>query len=404
MSQPLSTSRADVVIAGGGVAALEALIALHELAPGRVRAMLVAPEPDFVYRPLSVTEPFCLGHATRYPLAEVARDFDAELVRGALAEVDAPGHTVTLGDGSTLNYESLLVAVGARSHSVFAHAITFGAEGAPEALSGLLADLEEGYARRVAFVVPSSATWSLPLYELAIITARHVWGAGIDDAQFTFVTPEAAPLELFGPEGSRVVAGLLANEGIEFVGSASPDVVHNGVEVHVDGRRIDVDRTVTLPVPEGPRIAGLPVNAEGFVGVDEHGAVQGLEGVYAAGDATAFPIKQGGLAAQQAVAAAEAIAARHGADLDPQPYRPILRGMLLTGGQNRWMRGPAGGTPASTQASDHALWWPPTKIATRYLAPYLLGLDDAAYLRSPVPHAHPIERDLELLASQQRGR
>ena len=62
--------------------------------------------------------------------------------------------------------------------------------------------------------------------------------------------------------------------------------------------------------------------------MDEHGRVSGIEDVYAAGDATTFPIKQGGLAAQQAVAAAEAIVARHGTDLDPQPFRPVLRGML----------------------------------------------------------------------------
>ena len=99
---------------------------------------------------------------------------------------------------------------------------------------------------------------------------------------------------------------------------------------------------LTLPVPVGPSIPGLPDTPDGFIPVDEHGAVTGLDGVYAAGDVTDFPIKQGGLAAQQAVAAAEAIAARHGADLDPQPYRPMLRGMLLTGGQSRWLRATGG--------------------------------------------------------------
>jgi len=403
MTEPSSSSPAHVVIAGGGVAALEALIALHELAGDQVRVTLLAPEPDFVYRPLSVAEPFCLGHATHHPLADVARDFGAELVRGALAEVDPGRRIVTTSDGATLSYDSLLVAVGAFSQQVSEHAITFGAEGAPEALSGLIADLEEGYARRVAFVVPSSATWSLPLYELAIMTARHVSGAGVDDVHLTFVTPEEAPLELFGSEGSRVAAELLADAGIEFVGSAAAEFAHNGV--NVGGRRIEVERILTLPVPVGPSIPGLPDTPDGFVPVDEHGAVLGLDGVYAAGDMTASPIKQGGLAAQQAVAAAEAIAARHGADIDPQPYRPVLRGMLLTSGRSRWLRAPAGDTPSDSQTSLHALWWPPTKIATRYLAPYLMGRDDAAYLNSSAPEAHhAVERDLELLGPQIRRR
>jgi sulfide:quinone oxidoreductase len=399
MTEPLSSTPAHVVIAGGGVAALEALIALHELAGDRVHVTLLAPEPDFVYRPLAVAEPFCLGHATHHPLGDVAAEFGAEVVRGALTGVDPIRRTVTTSERETLSYDSLLIAVGTRSRPVSPNAITFGAEGAPEALAGLLADLEEGYAHRVAFVVPSSATWSLPLYELAIITARHVAGAGIDDVQLTFVTSEATPLELFGPDGSRVVADLLAEAGIDFVGSAAAEIVHNGVEI--GARRIDVDRILTLPIPVGPAIPGLPDAPDGFVAVDEHGAVAGLDGVYAAGDVTASPIKQGGLAAQQAVAAAEAIAARHGTDLDPQPYRPVLRGMLLTGGQSQWLRAPAGDTPAESRASLHALWWPPTKIASRYLAPYLMGREDAAYLRSDAPEAHhAVERDLELLGPQ----
>ena len=394
MAQPLSSAPARVVIAGGGVAALEALIALRELAGDRVRVTLLAPEPDFVYRPLGVAEPFCLGHAADHPLAEIVSDFGAELVCGTLEEVDPVRRHVTTSDGATLSFDSLLVAVGARSLPVHRHAITFGADGAPEALAGLLADLQEGYAHRVAFVVPSSLAWSLPLYELAIITARHVWSAGIDDVHLTFVTPEARPLELFGPEPSAMVADLLAEEGIDFIGSVAADVVHNGVDA--GGRHIEVDRTLTLPVPAGPAVPGLP-DTDGFIPVDEHGLVEGLEGVYAAGDATDSPIKQGGLAGQQAVAAAEAIAARHGADVDPQPYSPVLRGMLLTGGRDRWLRRPAGDTPAEAEASMHALWWPPTKIATRYLAPYLMGREDAEYLRSQPREAHAVERDLEIL-------
>jgi sulfide:quinone oxidoreductase len=382
-----------VVIAGGGVAALEALIALRELAGDRVRVTLLAPEADFVYRPLAVAEPFCLGHAAHHPLVEIVHDFGAELVRGALTAVDAAQHIVTTSDGTTLTYDSLLVAVGARGRPVHRHAITFGADGAPEALAGLLADLEDGYAHRVAFVVPSSLAWSLPLYELAIMTARHVWGAGVDDIQLTFFTPEASPLELFGPEASTMVRELLAEEGVEFIGSVGADVVHNGVDA--GGRHFEADRIITLPVPTGPAISGLPAGADGFIAVDEHGCVNGLDGVYAAGDATDSPIKQGGLAAQQAVAAAEAIAARHGVDLDPQPYRPILRGQLLTGGRSRWLSAPAGDTPAATRASMRALWWPPTKIATRYLAPYLLGRDEAEQLRSQPPGAHAVEHELE---------
>jgi hypothetical protein len=101
-------------------------------------------------------------------------------------------------------------------------------------------------------------------------------------------------------------------------------------------------------------------------------ASAGRKGVYAAGGATNSPIKQGGVASQQADAAAEAIAARAAADVDPQPFRPVLRGLLLTGSTPRYMRAEvSGGRGEDWRVSDHALWWPPSKIAGKRLAPYL---------------------------------
>jgi sulfide:quinone oxidoreductase len=193
-----------------------------------------------------------------------------------------------------------------------------------------------------------------------------------------------------------MVAELLAGEGIEFIGSTVADVGHGFVRA--GDRYIDVNRTVALPIPTGVTIPGLPTDPDGFIPVDEHGRVEGVEDVYAAGDVTTFPIKQGGLAAQQAVAAVEAIIARHGKDLDPQPFRPVLRGMLMTGGRRRWLHAPAGATPGHSEAALRALWWPPTKIASRYLAPYLMGREEAELLQSGPEHAHEVEAHLELLA------
>lgn len=391
----MSPTTPHILIAGGGVAALEALIALRELGGDEPRVTLLAPQPDFVYRPMSVAEPFCLGHAQHHPLASVAGEFGASVVADSLAEVDPGARTVTTGGGDSIAYDSLLIAVGARQEAAYPNAITFGAEGARELLSGLLSDLELGYAKRVAFVVPSTVAWSLPLYELAIMTARDAWSAGVG-VQIAFVTPEERPLEAFGPQASAMLGELLDEEGIEFVGATRAEVGHGFVMA--GDRRIDVSRTVALPVPQGPAIAGVPTDAGGFIPVDEHGRVEGVDDVYAAGDATTFPLKQGGLAAQQAVAAAESILARHGADLDPQPYRPVLRGMLMTGGRGRWLRAPAGATPGHSEVALRALWWPPGKIATRYLAPYLLHREEAELLALRPEGAHPLERDLELLA------
>jgi sulfide:quinone oxidoreductase len=104
--------------------------------------------------------------------------------------------------------------------------------------------------------------------------------------------------------------------------------------------------------------------------------VPGAPDVYAVGDATTFPIKQGGLACQQADAAAESIAAAVGAPVEPSPFRPVLRGKLMTGGRDRFLRRRLVGEQDAGDVSEQPLWWPPSKIAGRYLAPYLLGRDE----------------------------
>jgi sulfide:quinone oxidoreductase len=395
----MTSSPPHILIAGGGVAALEALIALRELAGDRPRVTLLAPEPDFLYRPMAVAEPFCLGHVDRHSLAAIAREFGATVFRDSLASVDPDARIVTTGSGESVSYDTLLIAVGARQEPVYRHAITFGAEGAPEALAGLLSDLELGYTKRLAFVVPSTVAWSLPLYELAVMTARDAWSAGIDGLELFFVTPEDRPLAAFGSDASAMVRELLDEEGIEFIGSTFADV-GKGFVIAGD-RRLDVGRTITLPVPAGPGIEGVPADPAGFIPVDEHGRVLGLEDVYAAGDATTFPIKQGGLAAQQADAVAEHIAATYGASVDPAPFRPVLRGMLFAGDEPLYLRSNVPGADPDVPRAWYPLWWPPTKIAGRYLAPYLFERDDEAGFGRPP--AGFVDLDIPLSASTLPG-
>lgn len=371
----------NVVVAGGGVAALETLLALRNLAHERVEVTLLAPESNFVYRPLSVAEPFG-GHAKRYPLWDIARETGATLVADGLAEVRPEHHEVLCTSGRTRTYDVLVLALGARAVPVSRHAVNFGA-GDTAAFGTLLADLTQGYADRVAFVAPPGTGWALPLYELAIMTARELWKLGVEGVGIWLVTHEDAPLEIFGEAGSRALGELLAPEGIEFVGSTSAVIEAGAVRLDPRGAHLEVDRVVCLPRLEGPGIGGVPCDDSGFIETDVHGRVLGLDDVFAAGDATAYPIKHGGLATQQADAVAEMIACRAGADVTPEPFRPVLRGMLLTSGRERYLAQGAGGAD-----STQALWWPPAKVAGRYLAPYLHGRDEREALErvQHLPH------------------
>jgi sulfide:quinone oxidoreductase len=248
----------------------------------------------------------------------------------------------------------------------------------------MLSRLRSGEVRSAAFVAPSMAGWLLPLYELALMTGRELAQSKVEGAQLRLVTPEDRPLTLFGDQGSESVGRLLAAAGIEFIGATRATVQGGELALGATGESVAVDCVVTLPLLSGPGLAGVPTTQpDDFIPVGEYGRVQGLADVYAAGDAVDFPVKQGGLAAQQADAVAAHVAARHGARVDAAPFRPVLRGMLFTGGEPRFMRSGVPGADPEIPGAWYPLWWPPTKIAGRYLAPYLSQRSEVEGLERP---------------------
>jgi len=361
-----------VLIAGGGVAALEAALALRALAEDRVSVQLLAPEPHFWYRPLAVAEPFGLGEVRQFELAELAGAAGAIFSPGALVRVDAGRRLAPTSAAGSIPYDVLLVACGAVPTPAVAGALTFRGPADTERMRQLLEEIAAARVGRVAFVVPWGVVWSLPIYELALMTAAYLAERGLDSVELVLVTPEEEPLQLFGRAGSEAVRELLEERGVAIRTNSCAVEFVGGELLLVPEGSIAVERVVALPRLRGPRIDGLPQTVEGFLPVDAHGQVHGLSDVFAAGDITNFPLKQGGIATQQADAAAELIAANAGADLTPQPFRPVLRGLLLTGRQPRYLRHElTGGAGDTSVASAEPLWWPPAKIVGRYLAPFL---------------------------------
>jgi len=237
----------------------------------------------------------------------------------------------------------------------------------------LLHQLREGRIEKVAFVKPAGASWPLPVYDLALMTAAECTAHDRPEMELSLITPEEEPLGVFGHRASAAIRAILAESGVTLhtcsYGQPGPP---GRLDISPGHRSLAVDRIVTEPRLVGPSLRGIPSGHEGFIHTDAHGRVPDLDDVFAAGDATTFPVKQGGLAAQQADAVAEAIAVAAGAEIDPQPFRPVLRGTLLTGGPPRYLRADiSGGAGDDSTVSDEALWWPPNKLSGRYLAPYL---------------------------------
>ena len=384
----MSRDRLHVVIAGGGVAAVESLLALRELAGQRVEITLLSQERQFLYRPVTVAEAFDRGEAHSYALEDIV-DYvgGGEIIWDRLERVLADERVAVTASGTRVPFDALIVATGAIATEPLPGALTFRGRGDVATLRGMVDDLLAGSARSIALTLPAERTWPLPIYELALLTAGAL-RQQCRDADVWLVTPEEEPLELFGPAGSRAVREILEAWHVRLRTSSRPSVVRDHALVLADGDEIRVDTVVTLPQLVGPRLDGLPHDEHGFIPVDDHGRVSGLEDIYAAGDVTTFPLKQGGLAAQQADAVAETIVADLGIPLTPKPFRPVLRGVLMTEGAPLYLRAepqgssrePTGATDAApphattriaSLASGRALWWPDAKIAGRYLAPFL---------------------------------
>jgi sulfide:quinone oxidoreductase len=361
----------DVLIAGGGVAGLEAAFALQELAGDRVNVTLLAPQDDFAYRPNAVKEPFTMGFARHYDLAPLARAAGAEFVSGSLERVDA-GNRRAYTTGAEIRYDALILAMGASLSERYEHATTVDDAHIDEDLHGLVQDVEGGYLKRLAFVIPAPLGWPLPAYELALLTATRAWDMQVD-LETTILTVERAPLAVFGDETSREISRLLAARGIEVLTSAYCEVPRSKtIHVSPGGQELSFDRIVSLPALHGPRLRGIPHGSDGFIPVNEFCEVRGAERVYAAGDATDFPVKHGGIAAQQADTAAQSIAALAGAPVMPQTIDPVLEGVLITGDQPLHLRAQLmGGHGSDLLVPGAPVPKSTPKIAARYLNKHL---------------------------------
>jgi sulfide:quinone oxidoreductase len=362
----------NVIIAGGGVAALEAALALRAHGGERIATTMIAPDQEFVYRPMTVREPFAYAAAQRYQLSEISRDIGVELLADSFSWLDRERRLVYTDAHKQLSYDALLLALGARARPRFEHVITIDDKRLDDLLHGLIQDIEGGHVHRLAFVVPDAMAWPLPIYELALMTAARAYDMNVD-LSITIATPEDAPLAIFGLGASEAIQKLLEENGILTITSAHCEVPEPGrVAIHPGSRLLHTERIVALPELVGPSVRGLPGARGGFIPVDARCQVRGVERVWAAGDATDFAIKHGGIAAQQADVAAQAIAALADLAPEPEPFHPVIQGMLLTGGRPRYLSAHVtGGHGMSSEISEQPTWSPPTKIVAKYLAPYL---------------------------------
>lgn len=341
--------RARVLIAGAGIAGVESALALRDLAGELVEVEMCDPRREFAFRPFAVGEPYGAAGVFRYDMEALAARCGAAFHADGIVSAEPEQRRAVTRGGERLGYDYLLLANGARMPPAIPGAVTFWGAADEGEVGEALADLRAGRLRSLAFTMPVGGGWVFPLYELALLGARELARTGAR-TRLTVVTPEKAPLELFGRRAGERMSRLLGERGVGVVTGAHPVAFEAGRLRLAPDEEIEADAVIGLPRLEGRRVSGIPHDPEGFVGVDEHGRVAGLERVFAAGDLTAFPVKQRGVATQQADAAAGAIAREAGADVDPEPFDPILGGIHWAGRKR--------------------------EVTSRYLTPFLDSLSD----------------------------
>lgn len=379
MFEASTHSHTDILIAGGGVAAIETLLALRARIGEERGIALLAPYADFRYRPLTAYMGLVPGPRVSIDLPTVAAEHGAAFVHGQLTTVDADHSEVAMPDGQRIGYEALVVAIGAVATDPFPGAVTLGLPGNEAAFEAFVERIRDGTVERVVVVVPPDLRWTFPAYETALML-RHA--SPLPSMRITVTTPERAPMERFGPEIATAIRERLRDREIGFCPETFPVEVADGELWLRSEGLVAVDVVVTLARPAGPIVAGLPTDPLGFIPVDDAGRVIGTQRIWAVGDAAAHATKQGGFALQQAEVASHDIVATLSGTPSGEAVPAgalVMRAALLDGDRvlylcaveqkdGRW-RG---------QASWEPLWSPPGKVAGGRLTGYLAARESPA--------------------------
>jgi sulfide:quinone oxidoreductase len=381
-----------VAIVGGGVAALEAALALRARAGEELSIALIAPQERFVYRPLSVLEPFEPVERVTIDLAEFCAEQHIAFYRDSVASIASAPHVLTTEQGARIGYRKLLVATGAQPVDALPGTMSFHGYADALALRGALDHIEWDEAASLVFAIPDRNTWVLPIYELALLSRARLNEHGATGAAVTVITTEAAPLEVLGGRAADTLALLLARSGVRLLTGTEVRKVAERELLLDDGTVLAADHVFCAPRLRAAMIEGLPVDRHGFVAIDDFCRVRRLKDVYAAGDNTDWVPKQGGLASQQADVAVEDMLAGLGYEARPQPLEPVLAGVLITGDLLRSLE-------SQLEPGTTLPWQPPSKIVARHLAPYLDMRTPESRDRSRWQRERRIPDEIELIES-----
>ena len=314
-------AKPKVVVLGGGFGGLETAYRLRKRVGDKADITIVSDRERFLFKPNTIYIPYGLDpDKLTVDLAKPAARKGIHLKIAHAEEIDTVRQTVNAA-GESIPYDYLVVATGATMRpeeipglSEFAQTIWTPAEMLKlrAAYAKLLADVQGGARRQVLFLVPPNNKCSGPLYEMVFMLDSWLRKKRVrDKVEIGYTTYEAHFIQAFGPRLHEVVTKQFAERGITGRNSMVVEKVTDGAVQYVGGEELPFNLLITFPAyAASTAFAGLPADARGFIKTDlPTRRVEGLDNVYAVGDAADFPVKQAFLAFLQGDAASEQIAA-----------------------------------------------------------------------------------------------
>ena len=323
-------AKPQVLVLGGGFAALEAVFLLRMRLHDRVDIRVVSGRDEFVFRPNSIYVPFGADPASLLvglgrPLARRRINFE----RGGVAEVDPDQRFVSLRDGQRFRYDKLIIATGADTNAAEVpgleqHAATIWTAQSMLDVRRRFNEARDrarrGERQRVLFLVPPNNKCSGPLYEVVFMLETWLRRENArEHVDITWSTYEHGFIQAFGPRLHELVSDEFAARRIHGHTEEVVTEVIAGDVRYADGSTRGYDHLIAFPpYVAAVRYPALPGDERGFIHTDlTTRLVCGHDDIYAPGDAGDFPIKQAFLAFLQADAVAEHIAS----DVSGRPFR-----------------------------------------------------------------------------------
>lgn len=383
---------AKILVAGAGYGGLETALALQDAVADSIEITLLTPPAELAYRPVSSGAPFVRQPARAISINRLAAERGLRLSAEEIVTVEDSEHRVLTHNGDLIDFDALVIAVGADHKQPAVPALAWGNSPDRRQLATLLGELVSGAVSSVAVTVPCGTGWPLAGYEAALILAWTASRLAPAPVSVTVLTAEQRPGSELGADAADRIGQLLSDANVEVLSSRTANELSaqacvppagdatQGARIVIGdpGHQITVNRLLSVPELVGPGLPGLASAPGGFLPTGADGRVVGAARVWAVGDVARRPIRHSTITAAEADTAASSIVATLGLGEPPPAPSLALHGILVDAPEQRWWDANEAHLHDGQLATE-CLWWPPEQALGHHLSRWLRTQDHAVH-------------------------